>query len=474
MTQGPTDAAAWRVKCLGLRAWLWSREPDGGQGVLYPRFVWGTIVIVYCAVFSVWLERQVRLSAKESYAHYRLRDFILPNYHHVSNERDLLFEKKGRADKLSQFGRHFANLQAKGKNKTNVWRDLCKLDSDNDGRTNGEELGDPCCRWKSAPPHSLFALDNHLEYRRWGLTNPSVKDDPATLRVRPKHCDHYEQEDYDNVYSDFYYLHIRLPTRNYKAIPEVKHWVGIAFLSGLMGSWLISKGLFMDMFPMLFARPHLSVRTSLLTNLAAFLFMDLTSGVVHLMLDYMPNWLPFVGIVANGFQEHHSNPGLLARKPIWNQVNDVFMIAPLAVIFLLATGPSRLQRLFWFWGVVYAFLFLMAHPWAHKPKDMLPWPVQVAQAWGILLDQDKHMRHHADLESQFTILSGHADLVIDNLSQLVPPQRYDLWLIFFVTWFLSPIFLDVRCRKLMESVELTANKEKVADIRGDTVKVAAV
>jgi hypothetical protein len=28
--------------------------------------------------------------------------------------------------------------------------ELCKADSDEDGKTNGEELGDPCCVWKPA------------------------------------------------------------------------------------------------------------------------------------------------------------------------------------------------------------------------------------------------------------------------------------------------------------------------------------
>lgn len=28
-----------------------------------------------------------------------------------------------------------------------VWENLCFLDADNDGQTNGEELGDPCCVW---------------------------------------------------------------------------------------------------------------------------------------------------------------------------------------------------------------------------------------------------------------------------------------------------------------------------------------
>lgn len=34
--------------------------------------------------------------------------------------------------------------------------ELCAADSDGDGRTNGEELGDPCCMWKAGDEPSLY------------------------------------------------------------------------------------------------------------------------------------------------------------------------------------------------------------------------------------------------------------------------------------------------------------------------------
>ncbi|KAJ8305439.1 hypothetical protein KUTeg_015984, partial [Tegillarca granosa] len=41
----------------------------------------------------------------------------------------------------NQFGLHFKNNGFK-------WdRVLCEMDSDRDGKTNGEELGDPFCQW---------------------------------------------------------------------------------------------------------------------------------------------------------------------------------------------------------------------------------------------------------------------------------------------------------------------------------------
>ncbi|ETW08549.1 hypothetical protein H310_01108 [Aphanomyces invadans] len=46
----------------------------------------------------------------------------------------------------TSFGRDFERLGGK-------WtKELCEKDSDGDGATNGEELGDPCCTWKVGRP----------------------------------------------------------------------------------------------------------------------------------------------------------------------------------------------------------------------------------------------------------------------------------------------------------------------------------
>lgn len=39
-----------------------------------------------------------------------------------------------------------------------LWPALCDLDSDNDGVTNGEELGDPCCVWTMGGPAPQEAI----------------------------------------------------------------------------------------------------------------------------------------------------------------------------------------------------------------------------------------------------------------------------------------------------------------------------
>ncbi|XP_059153374.1 temptin-like [Physella acuta] len=55
----------------------------------------------------------------------------------------------------NEFGTDFA---AAG----HVWTPaLCHLDSDRDGRTNGEELGDPQCRWTPEHPGNTVAPQTH-------------------------------------------------------------------------------------------------------------------------------------------------------------------------------------------------------------------------------------------------------------------------------------------------------------------------
>ncbi|GFR65714.1 dopamine beta hydroxylase-like protein precursor [Elysia marginata] len=59
------------------------------------------------------------------------------------------------AGPLNPFGEAFRNNGFK-------WdRTLCMMDSDNDGRTNGEELGDAACRWSETNPARLTAASGH-------------------------------------------------------------------------------------------------------------------------------------------------------------------------------------------------------------------------------------------------------------------------------------------------------------------------
>ena len=82
----------------------------------------------------------------------------------------------------NQFGKDFASAGYK-------WTaDLCQKDSDCDGRTNGQELGDPHCTWEEGKTPEV----------QDGITHPGVVDTPATtssIVSKPKAdlCSNFDQ-----------------------------------------------------------------------------------------------------------------------------------------------------------------------------------------------------------------------------------------------------------------------------------------
>ena len=85
----------------------------------------------------------------------------------------------------NSFGRDFARAGYK-------WtKELCEKDSDNDGRTNGQELGDPDCTWKvggkpkfSCATHPGLKTDD--EEFCVGDTRPALPMDDAVPAPAPK------------------------------------------------------------------------------------------------------------------------------------------------------------------------------------------------------------------------------------------------------------------------------------------------
>ncbi len=64
-----------------------------------------------------------------------------------------------------------------------IWSELCPLDSDNDGRSNGEELGDPDCIWSPG-----------LSPSSTSVSNPGVQNGSA-MQCNNGKLDQYEQCD---------------------------------------------------------------------------------------------------------------------------------------------------------------------------------------------------------------------------------------------------------------------------------------
>ncbi|GAB9467336.1 hypothetical protein Gpo141_00004686 [Globisporangium polare] len=111
-----------------------------------------------------------------SYEQYRYR---LPNASGVPNTRAVGHNKADGGGGTNVFGRDFIMIGYGDWNEA-----LCKKDSDGDGQTNGQELGDPCCAWSQA--------DYPLPHRTNGISHPgdaSATSDP--VRWKDLNCTEY-------------------------------------------------------------------------------------------------------------------------------------------------------------------------------------------------------------------------------------------------------------------------------------------
>eukprot|EP01120_Amphizonella_sp_Union-15-10_P009128 TRINITY_DN3399_c0_g1_i1.p1 TRINITY_DN3399_c0_g1~~TRINITY_DN3399_c0_g1_i1.p1 ORF type:complete len:615 (-),score=52.27 TRINITY_DN3399_c0_g1_i1:93-1937(-) len=106
------------------------------------------------------------------------RDSI-PNGYHVPNWPGVGHFNFGGGGSLNPFGTHF---QENGHQWTKT---LCELDSDGDGKTNGFELGDPDCIWKSGDQPQ----------RTFNITHPGFADDRIGPSDPDRSCANKKQDD---------------------------------------------------------------------------------------------------------------------------------------------------------------------------------------------------------------------------------------------------------------------------------------
>ncbi|KAK3588010.1 hypothetical protein CHS0354_014541 [Potamilus streckersoni] len=121
---------------------------------------------------SVWLNIIYLISYVTCYLQFQT---IIPNGNNVINPCAKRATWKGvghknpdGGDNLNPFGKDFFNF---GK----IWNEtLCRTDSDGDGKTNGEELGDPQCKWNPSNK-SLFTNETSHPGICEPMDNPECK-----------------------------------------------------------------------------------------------------------------------------------------------------------------------------------------------------------------------------------------------------------------------------------------------------------
>ncbi|KAH3840241.1 hypothetical protein DPMN_113688 [Dreissena polymorpha] len=100
--------------------------------------------------------------------------------HQINKKYDDVRSKK----KLNNFGKDFYALKKQaGDSLERIWPNLCPMNSDGDGRTNGEELGDPECVWTMDQP----SPGGNMTIFHPGI--PENEDGTLTEKTRQAFCD---------------------------------------------------------------------------------------------------------------------------------------------------------------------------------------------------------------------------------------------------------------------------------------------
>lgn len=399
---------------------------------------------------------------------------LIPNGWQVTKYPALGHANAAGSGPLNPFGKDF---KAAGHEWT---RDLCRKDSDSDGETNGQELGDPCCIWK----------EGGYPQRKWALGHPGLPDISTGLPLdEAVDCSVAGNEaEGAKDFQKYYYSNGNVAKGNALMLNEQSSFTSNeASLTGMLG-WIISipmtaikhpstlvdfflpglvyddgelaeytswsllpihlrvSGLLMiSNLAVIVSMGTLSVHTTfgwqknLLFAISVWLYVDFYSIFLHMSLDnpYLNSW-PLIGPEAARFQGHHDHPNSIVAEGWLKFIAPTFIMAGPGGLIWLCRKNDAVFRLFTWWGMVSAHLMMAAHRWSHQVPHRLPAMVQGAQHTGFLVTGEHHCLHHATYDVNFAIFSGIMDPMMNFLAYTIGDKSY-LWVCMWAFWIVAPL-----------------------------------
>jgi len=365
---------------------------------------------------------------------------VVPNYHKVWWARNLIFgnpDLRGNLQRRNIFG--FDILQQKSDLTWSVvpWNEVCGLDSDKDGYTNGQELGDPCCIWEGEDgPDVAWS---------WDLTHPGgVQDAPNESMqklIKVTDCDEVREKgqypDYSDEFDAFFY---RYHGGDDSFTDNLVRGIFLCIFSGTICWWVLEKELWRELLCFVtFSRRRatsstLSLSTGLFIFVLAYLHNDLSSAFVHSFFDSCNHHHPLVGPQCRGTQYHHFKPRQQSLESTLLIIgNPIAVLPPAVVIPLYGYLGSGLRNPKWLMtGYQYPrwFEFLLLclaiqspltyyfHQGAHTPAEDRPALVTWLQQMGLALSPEFHKMHHRLPNGTWSVLVGWMDFVPNFLVSL--------------------------------------------------------
>ncbi len=161
-----------------------------------------------------------------------------------------------------------------------------------------------------------------------------------------------------------------------------------------------------------------------LAILPGYLFADFAAGVVHWFCDtFFEENTPVLGsLLIQPFREHHRDPQAMTRHRFF-ELNGNNCLAMIPLLFFVWWTEGRIGSHWSLFAHSLLLTFTLAifatnqfHRWAHQQKS----PVMVAwlQRSGLILQPERHQRHHSDYKQGFCVTSGWMNTVLDAILSL--------------------------------------------------------
>lgn len=147
----------------------------------------------------------------------------------------------------------------------------------------------------------------------------------------------------------------------------------------------------------------------------AWLAADLLSGFFHWFIERALSRFSSFDWLVTPFLEHHVKSTL--EDETWYAT--LSHIGILAFAFLSVLYVFQMPTLcvgFWIWLVAISYMNPAIHRLCHRRlADRPRWFTKI-QRWGLVLTAEHHAVHHGQLDRNYCLVSGHADLLLNRLT----------------------------------------------------------
>jgi len=374
--------------------------------------------------------------------------WAIPNYSRIWYARNLLWDTRGgyssggdfvmdgnqlRTGQLNSFGGDFVMgynrpILSEGlplghtSYQLRPWDSvLCKMDSDQDGYLNGQELGDPCCIWGDTNGRSRSQLA-----WTWGLSRPggdrgSVPGPQIQKLINQINCTQVSEvgiyPDHDEAFDSYFFADENDSPPSWGA--DLVRICFICVHQLAVGWWCVACKLTSN------PCGRLGYCGMAAVFVLALLYLDLLSAFTHQYLDSCWWGHPMIGPQCKGTQAHHNHPRTQSLEPMMHWWGNPIATLPATVLILLygylgSAFSVRYPRWFEFlllWVAALAPCTYIFHQAAHTPSEDRAAAFNLLQSVGLALSPQHHKEHHRFPNGTWSVFLGWLDFIPNFMSQ---------------------------------------------------------